>query len=80
MMPKKNYENFLINLYAKFYLKFFQNRLLESIELFKSIANCNFFIKSSMILFLNKKDLFLEKIQQISLTVTFPNYRGAFKK
>uniref|UniRef100_A0A914HMD0 Uncharacterized protein n=1 Tax=Globodera rostochiensis TaxID=31243 RepID=A0A914HMD0_GLORO len=52
------------------------NRLIEALELFDGISNSKFFIKSSMILFLNKKDLFEEKIQQISLNILFPNYKG----
>ena len=35
-----------------------------------------FFVKSSMILFFNKKDLFEEKIKKTSLRVTFPSYKG----
>ncbi|GMS80074.1 hypothetical protein PENTCL1PPCAC_2249, partial [Pristionchus entomophagus] len=35
-----------------------------------------FFEKSSIILFLNKKDLFEVKINKVSLNVCFPNYKG----
>ncbi|PRD25541.1 UNVERIFIED_CONTAM: Guanine nucleotide-binding protein G [Trichonephila clavipes] len=38
------------------------NRLQESLQLFSSICNNRFFINTSMILFLNKLDLFREKI------------------
>jgi len=31
--------------------------------------------KTAMILFLNKRDLFYEKIQQVPLTVCFPDYK-----
>ncbi len=41
-------------------------RLRESIDLFKQIVNNNFFNKSSCILFLNKKDIFLSKIKQVN--------------
>jgi len=34
------------------------------------------FEKSSMILFLNKRDLFAEKIAKISLQDCFPDYKG----
>merc|ERR1712032_407557 len=39
------------------------NRLNEAIALFEHIVNSNFFQKPSMILFLNKDDLFRERIQ-----------------
>jgi len=38
------------------------NRMVEAIELFSEICNNRFFERSSMILFLNKRDLFAEKI------------------
>lgn len=37
------------------------NRMVEALNLFEEIANSNWFEKSSMILFLNKVDLFQEK-------------------
>uniref|UniRef100_A0A914H560 Uncharacterized protein n=1 Tax=Globodera rostochiensis TaxID=31243 RepID=A0A914H560_GLORO len=52
------------------------NRLLEALELFDSIANSSYFVKTSMILFLNKKDAFAEKIKKISLNVLFRSYKG----
>ncbi|KAL3080541.1 hypothetical protein niasHS_013735 [Heterodera schachtii] len=52
------------------------NRLIEAMELFDGIANSKFFTKSSMILFMNKKDLFAEKIQRVSLNILFPSYKG----
>uniref|UniRef100_A0A1I7Z696 G-protein alpha subunit n=1 Tax=Steinernema glaseri TaxID=37863 RepID=A0A1I7Z696_9BILA len=51
-------------------------RLLESMQLFAQICNCKWFQTSSMILFLNKKDLFLEKIQKTSIKILFENYKG----
>ncbi|KAK0426885.1 hypothetical protein QR680_009948 [Steinernema hermaphroditum] len=51
-------------------------RLLESMQLFAQICNCKWFQASSMILFLNKKDLFLEKIQKTSIKILFENYKG----
>uniref|UniRef100_A0AC34QZH6 Uncharacterized protein n=1 Tax=Panagrolaimus sp. JU765 TaxID=591449 RepID=A0AC34QZH6_9BILA len=52
------------------------NRLIEALELFDTISMSKFFVKSSMILFLNKKDLFEQKIAKTSLLVTFPSYKG----
>ncbi|CAK5125653.1 unnamed protein product [Meloidogyne enterolobii] len=52
------------------------NRLLEALELFESITNSMFFSKSSMILFLNKIDIFSEKIKKISLNIIFSSYKG----
>lgn len=52
------------------------NRMQESLILFDSICNSKWFIKTSIILFLNKKDLFKEKIHKSPLTVCFPDYSG----
>lgn len=53
------------------------NRMIESMQLFSSICNSSWFINTAMILFLNKKDLFLEKIQRVNITTCFPDYEGA---
>lgn len=53
-----------------------QNRMHESLMLFDSICNNKFFIDTSIILFLNKKDLFGEKIKKSPLTICFPEYPG----
>ncbi|MEQ2184154.1 Guanine nucleotide-binding protein G(o) subunit alpha [Goodea atripinnis] len=53
------------------------NRMHESLMLFDSICNNKFFIDTSIILFLNKKDLFAEKIKKSPLTICFPEYTGA---
>jgi hypothetical protein len=37
--------------------------MMEAINLFKEICNNRFFTNSSMLLFLNKKDLFAEKVR-----------------
>ena len=41
------------------------NRMVEAIELFDEICNNRYFTESNMILFLNKKDLFEEKIPNV---------------
>ncbi|GMR58892.1 hypothetical protein PMAYCL1PPCAC_29087 [Pristionchus mayeri] len=52
------------------------NRMVESMRLFESICNSRWFINTSMILFLNKKDLFAEKITKTPLSRFFPDYKG----
>ena len=52
------------------------NRMIESMKLFDSICNNKWFVQTSIILFLNKKDLFEEKIGKSKLTICFPEYVG----
>lgn len=52
------------------------NRMIESMKLFDSICNSKWFVETSIILFLNKKDLFEEKIKRSPLTICFPEYTG----
>lgn len=55
------------------------NRMIESMKLFDSICNSKWFVETSIILFLNKKDLFEEKIVRSPLTICFPEYTGESK-
>lgn len=52
------------------------NRMIEAMELFDQIINCGWFVTSSIILFLNKRDLFQEKIKKVPLKICFPEFRG----
>jgi len=52
----------------------------ESLKLFDSICNNKWFTDTSIILFLNKKDLFEAKIQKSPLTVCFSEYIGLLSK
>lgn len=52
------------------------NRLRESLALFKTIVSYSFFQESSTILFLNKKDLLEEKILRSHLATYFPAFKG----
>uniref|UniRef100_A0A7E4V171 Guanine nucleotide-binding protein G(I) subunit alpha n=1 Tax=Panagrellus redivivus TaxID=6233 RepID=A0A7E4V171_PANRE len=52
------------------------NRMIESMKLFDSICNNRWFVETSVILFLNKKDLFEEKIVKSPLSLCFPEYHG----
>ena len=55
-----------------------QNRMHESLQLFNSICNHKCFAATSIVLFLNKKDLFQEKITKVHLNICFPEYNGKF--
>jgi len=52
------------------------NRMHESVRLFKEICNSKWFVDTAMILFLNKKDLFAEKIAKVDLNCCFEEYTG----
>ncbi|XP_062402848.1 guanine nucleotide binding protein (G protein), alpha inhibiting activity polypeptide a [Sardina pilchardus] len=52
------------------------NRMHESMKLFESICNNKWFTETSIIQFLNKKDLFEEKIKRSPLTICYPEYTG----
>jgi len=52
------------------------NRMDEALNLFEEISNSKWFGTTAMILFLNKRDLFQEKIKNVSLRVCFPEYEG----
>ena len=46
------------------------NRMVEALELFDEICNSRWFAKTSLILFLNKRDLFELKIRKVPITVS----------
>lgn len=48
----------------------------ESLHLFNSICNHRYFAATSIVLFLNKKDVFIEKIKKAHLSMCFPEYDG----
>jgi len=52
------------------------NRMQEALTLFDSICNSRWFVKTSIILFLNKIDLFAEKLLRSPLSDYFPDYQG----
>jgi len=55
------------------------NRIDETLNLFENICNSKWFRDISIILFLNKSDLFKEKIVYSPLTLGFPEYTGENK-
>ncbi|KAL0619706.1 Guanine nucleotide-binding protein G subunit alpha-3 [Plecturocebus cupreus] len=52
------------------------NRMHESLHLFNSICNHKYFSTTSIVLFLNKKDIFQEKVTKVHLSICFPEYTG----
>ena len=52
------------------------NRMKESINLFGQMCDHPCFVETNMILFLNKKDLFAEKLKLRPLNFCFPEYTG----
>ncbi|KAJ6462503.1 G-protein alpha subunit [Mycena sanguinolenta] len=53
-----------------------QNRMRESLVLFKSVINSRWFLRTKIILFLNKVDVFRAKLRKIPLERSFPEYTG----
>jgi len=52
------------------------NRMHETLNLFGEICSLKWFQRATLILFLNKDDLFREKIKSVDLKVCFPDYDG----
>ncbi|KAI9296650.1 guanine nucleotide binding protein, alpha subunit [Neoconidiobolus thromboides FSU 785] len=52
------------------------NRVHEALSLFDSVCNSKWFQKTSVILFLNKTDIFREKIRSSPISNYFPDYSG----
>lgn len=50
--------------------------MYEALMLFDSICNSQWFANTSMILFLNKVDIFKEKIRRSPIKAYFPDYTG----
>jgi guanine nucleotide-binding protein G(i) subunit alpha len=53
-----------------------KNRMEEALDLFEQIVNSHYFTDIDVMLFLNKRDLFAEKIQHVDPVQWFPDYKG----
>jgi len=53
-----------------------ENRLHESLRVFDETINHHFFKSSTIILFMNKIDLFAEKVKKVTLSSCFSEYTG----
>lgn len=52
------------------------NRMAEALSLFSDTCNQNWFERASLVLLLNKRDLFETKLTQFPLSDTFPEFEG----
>ncbi|BGP33323.1 hypothetical protein JCM10296v2_005121 [Rhodotorula toruloides] len=52
------------------------NQMQEALMLFDSICNSQWFVRTSMILFLNKQDVFKERTSVSPISAFFPDYTG----
>src|SRR5271169_3594812 len=52
------------------------NRMEESLHLFGSIVNSAWFTRTSIVLFLNKIDIFRKKLLTVPLERHYPDYEG----
>jgi len=52
------------------------SRITESLNLFEGVLNMKWFLNHPVLLFLNKRDLFLEKIKKVALSDVFPEFSG----
>ncbi|GAV53575.1 hypothetical protein ZYGR_0AK00770 [Zygosaccharomyces rouxii] len=68
-VPLSEYDQFLLEDQS-------QNRFQESLVLFENVVNSRWFSRTSVVLFLNKIDLFAEKLQRVPLENYFPDYTG----
>ncbi|GMR62440.1 hypothetical protein PMAYCL1PPCAC_32635, partial [Pristionchus mayeri] len=52
------------------------NRMMQNFEIFKTLVVSEIFKKASIVLFLNKHDIFVEKLKSVPLMRCFHNYNG----
>jgi guanine nucleotide-binding protein G(i) subunit alpha len=62
--------------YDQVYLINYKNKLLASLEFFRSLINSHWFTRSSVILFLSNVDNFRRKLKHDRLSNYFPDYTG----
>ncbi|KAH6897844.1 heterotrimeric G protein alpha subunit A [Coprinopsis sp. MPI-PUGE-AT-0042] len=53
-----------------------QSRMTESLVLFESVVNSRWFLRTSVILFFTKIDVFKQKLHKVPLERYFPEYTG----
>jgi len=51
------------------------NRVKDALDLFENICNSKWFCKTNIVLLLNKKDIFAEKVVKIPLKKYFPDFQ-----
>ncbi len=67
---------------SRFDMKLFEDetvcRMKESLELFEEIVNSRWFVRTAVILFFSKIDLFMEKIKKVDFSTFFPDFTGNY--
>ncbi|CAJ0583577.1 unnamed protein product, partial [Mesorhabditis spiculigera] len=53
-----------------------RNRMLQNFEIFRTIVTSDFFRHCAVVLFMNKYDIFREKLTRASLRGCYPEYKG----
>lgn len=53
-----------------------KNRMDESLDLFEELLSLPYFVKTPIIIFFNKYDLFSVKVKTVDLKCCFPDYEG----
>ena len=53
-----------------------ENRMRDAINLFKTIADHELLQKCTLMIFLNKKDLYEKKVKKVAIIDYFPQYTG----
>lgn len=76
LLEENNQVHFLVGRIWNLADKDLQNRMMESLVLFDSVVNSRWFMRTSIILFLNKVDLFKQKLGRSPLGNYFPDYSG----
>jgi guanine nucleotide-binding protein subunit alpha len=51
--------------------------MIDSVEVFDAVVNSRWFIRSTVVLFLNKTDIFKDKVGRVPIKNTFKDYNGA---
>jgi len=53
------------------------SQILEALALYEDLVNSQWFAETSVILFLNKKDLFAQKVLKVPMVNYFPDFKGS---
>ena len=72
----RGYQTYIFMIFDVVNLALFQNSLQDSLNTFRDVSHNSYLSRTDFVLILNKKDVFEERIKQVSLTHCFPDYKG----